>query len=298
MRKQIFLSVFVLSVVAGWSQTPADSISRLLTRTRDDIDRARLFNALADAYKYSDPAKMRDAASQALAISKKISDRADEGTALLHLGNAAILSGDYPQALQKFSDARTLFEQEVARDGTRANRERLARAYGSIGIVFSEQSDYARALEFHLKAVRIYDRLGDMSKAARVYNNIGIVYQAQGDLFKALEYFRKCLAAQEKSGDVTTGITLTNIGNIYLAQGNPEKAKEHYDQARSALEKNPDARGLGELHNNIGRYYSKSGEAAQAISEYEQALKAFAGIGDQFGSSDTYALLGEEYFRR
>jgi tetratricopeptide (TPR) repeat protein len=293
MKKILLLIVFW---VAAASQPPADSLNRRLAQTSSDIDRARLYNALAESYKSSDPAKMRDAAQQALSLSRKISDRYDQGTALLHLGNAAVIAGKYPEALREFSDAQTLFEQETAREGSRQNREGLARAYGSIGIVFSEQSDYARALEFSLKAVRIYEQLRDAAKAARVYNNIGIVYQAQGDLFKALEYFQKCLQLQQKSADATIGITMTNIGNVYLAQNNPGKAKEYYDQATQAFGKHPDARGLGELYNNIGRYFQATGNFTQSVAQYQMALKTFAQIGDQFGSSDTYALLGEAYF--
>ena len=93
----------------------------------------------------------------------------------------------------------------------------LARAYASMGIVFSEQNSYAKALQNHLKAIKLYEETGQELKVAQVSNNIGVVYQSQNQDFKALDYFLKCFKIQEKKR-LSSGITATNIGKIYLKQ--------------------------------------------------------------------------------
>ena len=294
MRKSFVLCFLLCFLSAVAQQSVSDSLQLALGKAGNDIDRVELLNLIAAEYRQTDPTKMISFANQALALAKKISNKTGEGNALLNLGNANIIKGNYPEALRYFSDAQLLFESADQSDHN--NREGLARAYGSIGIVFSEQSNYARALQYHLKAVRIYESLGNLDRCARLYNNIGIVYKSQGDAFKALEYFIKCQKMQVRTKDKTLGVTLTNIGNVYLSQGNHDKAFAYYQQAKSHFEKYPDFRGLGELYNNLGLYYKSIGQTTEATSNFQQALVAFGKIGDKFGASDTYAFLGELAF--
>jgi tetratricopeptide (TPR) repeat protein len=51
-------------------------------------------------------------------------------------------------------------------------------------------------------------------------NNIGLIYSNQGDMPKGLEYFHKSLKIQEEIGDKKgTAFSLINIGTIYNDQG-------------------------------------------------------------------------------
>ncbi|WP_290847195.1 tetratricopeptide repeat protein [Flavobacterium sp.] len=290
--KQNLLVFLVLFACVFVSAQSADSLVAKLPQTKNDIEKADALNAIADAYKISDPSKMGQYAGKALELSRKIKYKVAEGNALLNLGNAGILSGDYKKALQNFTAAQNLFEGERSSNAGDAQvKAGLAKAYGSIGIVLSEQSNYARALQFHLKAVPLYETLDEPMRLARVYNNVGIVYQSLHNDFKALEFFLKAQKLQEKIGDVTVGITTTNIGNIYLSQKNYAKALEHYQRAAKMFSEFPNPRGLGELLNNLGAYYAQTGNGAKASETWNQALKEFAAIADKFGTADTYAHL-------
>ena len=216
----------------------ADSLKAVLQHTKNDIDKAQTLNALADEYKTIGPKPMQVYAAQALALSQKIQYKLAEGNAQLHLGNAAIILGNYTQALQHFVSAQNIFENETQTNPKDkiATQRGLAKAYGSIGIVFAEQSNYAKGLQYHLKSVKIYEAINDSKKCAQVYNNIGVAYQSQSDHFKALEYFLKAQKMLEKVGDPNIGITLTNIANCYLKQKNSEKAYEYYTKAKSKID--------------------------------------------------------------
>ncbi len=293
--RHIFLLLLMVPMLFI-AQNPGD-LHRNLRTAKNDIERADALNALADHYKSVNPDSIGQYALQALELSQKIKYRMAEGSARLNLGNAAIISGNYKLAMQHFTAAQSVLEALLATGkDEKAVRQNLARAYGSIGIVFSEQSSYARALQFHLKSVKIYEQLGDKARAAKVYNNIGIVYQAQGEEFRALEYFLKCLKIQELSNDPSSAITLTNIGNIYRDQKEYEKALQYYTKARGTFIKHPDFRGLGELFNNLALLEIKRGNTDDALEFCNLALESFGKIGDKFGSSDAYALLGEIYF--
>lgn len=277
--------------------TKTDSLLTVLSKTKNDIDKAQLLNAIANQYKTSDPKAMLVYAKKAYDLSQKMDYQLAKGNALLNLGNANIILGDYSKSLTYFTDARHVFEN-VSIDNNVERQKGLAKALGSIGIVFSEQSNYAKALQYYLKSVTIYEKLKDEEKCAKLYNNIGIVYQSLSSYFKALAYFVKAQKIQEKLGDSNIGITYTNIANVYLKQNNSAKAYEYYTKAKSALDQHPNPRALGEWYNNVGLYFKAVKQPEKAIEHWNNAIQTFESIEDKFGVGDTYLLLGQLYFEQ
>lgn len=301
--KKLYLLFFLcgccFTFVFGQNKT-ADSLKNVLSQTKNDIEKVQHLNEIADYYKSSNPVVMGEYARKALELARKINYKAEEGHALLNLGIAQIISGKYPEALDFFSQAKLVYENELAvnlKDNGKL-KNGLARVYGSMGVVFSEQSNYAKALQYHLKAVSIYEETKEEDKLAKVYNNIGVVYRAQNEDFKALDYFSKAQKIQEKIGDRTVGITITNVGNLYLKQNNLKEAEEYYKKAKYYFEKFPNPRGLGELYNNLGLLYKKEAASQKALESWNLALQSFDLIGDKFGKSDTYLFMGEYFYEQ
>lgn len=301
MKTLVISCLFLFLAASAHAQQRAiDSLGGILQTAKNDIDKAQALNSLSNAYKTVDPVKMQGYALEALKLSQKIQYRIAEGEAQLNLGNAAIIQGDYRKALQYFSGAQRVFENEWQSDAKNKQRiqKGLAKAYGSIGIVFAEQSNYAKALQYHLKSVKIYEAVGDLKKCAQVYNNIGVVYKSRSEDFKALEYFLKAQKIQTKANDPEIGITLTNIANSYLKQNNLANAAEYYAKAKTAIDKTADARALGEWYNNVGLLHKAEKRPDQAIESWNAAVAAFNSIGDKFGIADTYLYLGQLYLEQ
>lgn len=294
MTKTFRLAAFFLffTVAVFGQQQQIDSLETLLANPQNDIEKAQTLNTLAGLYIYKNPEESYSYALEALRLSEKIKYTEAQGNAYINLGNFNIITGNYPEALEYFRLAKDLYES-ASESGF---KEQLARVYGSIGIVFSEQSSYDKALQYHLKALKIYEHGPDKQRLARVYNNIGIVFKSQKDSFKALEYFLKAYALQDSLGDPTIGTTSTNIGTIYFSENELDKAKEYYDKAAQQFKQYPDNRGLGELYNNLGVYYQQSGAYEKALRSWEQAISSFEQGNDKFGLTDTYYYLGGFYF--
>ena len=290
--------VILLSLFCNSQNRKADSLVLILPKAKNDIDKVQLLNAIADEYKNSDPKLMLVYGNQALQLATKIKFKTAQGNALLNLGNANVVLGNYLEALRYFSKAQSIFESalEDTNSDTKNIKNGLARAYGSLGVVFSEQSYYAKALQFDLKALKIYEEIHDLNKCARIYNNIGVVYKSQEEDFKALEYFIKCLKTQERIGDNTVGITTTNIGTIYLKQKSYSKALEYFRKAKSLFQKYSNQRGLGELYNNLGLYYAATHHNSEALDHYYKAIEVFNSIEDKFGLTDTYYSISDLYY--
>ena len=112
--KYIFLFILLIfSVVISAQNKTVDSLTSVLQKAKNDIDKAQLLNAIADEYKSSDPKLLLQYATQALQLSTKIKYKLAEGNAYLNFGNANIISGNYPVALQYFSKAQAVFETEL-----------------------------------------------------------------------------------------------------------------------------------------------------------------------------------------
>ncbi|HEX7415425.1 MAG TPA: tetratricopeptide repeat protein, partial [Bacteroidia bacterium] len=119
-------------------------------------------------------------------------------------------------------------------------------SYNAIGVVYFQQGNFPKALDYYLKALKIDEELNDKSGIANVLVNIGIFYKDQGDYQKALDYYFKALKIDEelleqaqRSGNVNKireyrkGIAadLSNIGLTYYEQKDYSKSLDRYFKA-------------------------------------------------------------------
>jgi len=275
-----------------------DSLMGKLGTAQSNVEKVTLYNLISAEYIENDPAKMMDYAKLALGIARKNNLRKGEADAYFNIGNASILSSEYAEAFKSFLNAQSIYEQLIknpAKQGLRVLHNSLARTYGSIGVVCSEQNNYAKALEYYFKALKIYEQTKQEDIVARLYKNIGIVYKSQKEYPKALEYFNKALDVQKKILDNTAAITITNIGATYMAQNKNERAIASYNEAMRIFQFHENKRGLAELYNNLGNYNSKIKNYGAAEADYKKALEIFDGIGEKYGASASLAYLGNLY---
>lgn len=297
--KFFLLFAFIVVVTPAFSQQKVlDSLFTAMKKAKTDKEKVNLLNEIASEYVENDPAKMMEYAQKALKLAQQKELRVAEADSWLNIGNANIMMSRYTDALMSFSSSQDILEKLLEGNETTDHEElqsALARAYGSIGIVYSEQNNYAGALEYYFKALKIYQEAKQEDIVARLYNNMGIVYKTNKEYDKALDYFRKALEVQNKIGDNTSAITITNIGNIYLLQDKNDRALQSYNEALSIFKEHENKRGLGELYNNLGNYYSKTGDAKKAEDNYKKALEIFEEVGEKYGASASLAFLGNLY---
>ncbi|MAZ73661.1 MAG: hypothetical protein CMC70_11010 [Flavobacteriaceae bacterium] len=295
MRLAAILCVLVLCVTNLYAQDKViDSLQQELSASQSAVEKAGLYNAISNQYKYSDPGKMLESGIMALKISEENQLKSQKGTAYLNIGTAHIILGDYQKAMDHFVWAKAVFEElpKTPQNHDEINQG-IARTYGSMGVVFSEQSNYAKALQYYLEAAKVYENLNDEGQASKIYNNIGVVYKAQEEATKALHYFLKALEIQKERKDPNKSITQTNIATIYFKQGKLDEAFEYYTAAKNSLDQYPNLRALGEWHNNIGMYYNAREYPEMALENWQRAVATFKEINDKFGLADTYLLVAE-----
>jgi len=301
MKSKLLFLLLSVTLFVNAQNKVIDSLVLQVKNTKSDIVRAKTLNNLANEYVSTNPKLMLQYATKALQVSKLIGFKIEEGNAYHHLGNANIILGNYSKALDYFSKSQTIFENEISAGSEENSKEiknGLARAYGSIGYVFMEQSNYDKALQFNFKSLKIFEETKNFKKLARVYNNIGVIYKSQNDLFKALVYYEKCLEIQERLKDENIGTTTSNIGLIYLLKKEYPKALERFNEAKRFFDKYPNSQGLAQLYYNNGLYYKEIHQNEKAIAFTTKALGLFSSIENKFGIANSYAHLGEIYLQQ
>ena len=291
---KILFMLFLLCTPRFYGQQKEiDSLKRVLLVVKSDTAKANIFNHLANQYKEINPDSTEIYAIKAKVLSEK--NHYDFGLAnsFVNAGNAAIIKGFYKVAKNNFEKAQFYYTNLIKKDNNNKSfKNGLARAYASLGVVASEDSNYADALINYQKALKIYLEIDQKNSISKAYNNIGVVYKSQDNLPKALEYFKKALQIQIEIGEQTVPVTQTNIGSILFEQKKFDEAFGFYMLAKKGFEKIENNRGFALLHNYLGDYYRYDKNSIDAVASYNKSIILSETIDDKFGASLAFYNLG------
>lgn len=299
MKTQLRIATFAAVLVSGTGfaqSNPAADLQRRLERAATDTARVNAANGLAHYFRNSNPDSTAFYAKKAAALSQQIGYAQGLAAALVNQGNAAILKGDYAAALQLLQKSQSQYTHLLEKEDSDAlAKNGLARALATMGVVYTQQSNYFLALENYQKALKLYESVKDKVSISKALNNIGIVYKSQGNRPKALEYLKQSYQLQSEIREPNAAMTLTNIGAIYFESGKPEQAFGYYNRALSAFTRFPNPIGLALLNNYLGDYYRNQDHTAEAETCYRKSLDLYEGMQNKFGASLALYNIGKLY---
>jgi serine phosphatase RsbU (regulator of sigma subunit) len=196
-------------------------------------------------------------------------------------------NGDQKAALN-YSDTALFLSQKLQ------FKKGLAASLKTHGNIYFNQSNFPRALEYYLKALKTFDYLGDKQGIGKCLGSIGNVYQYQSDYTKSLEYYLLALTKfEETDNKQAIGKTFNNIGEVYRHLVNYQKALEYYLKGLKVFNEIEDKQGAGNCYNNIGIVFKNQSNFSKALEYYLMALKIREGIKDKQGMGTSYNNLGE-----
>jgi len=169
-------------------------------------------------------------------------------------------------------------------------------ANNALGNNYITKSDFSKALNYFLIALKSDEELGDKYNIANDQGSISIVYSSQGNFPKSLEYLFKALKCFEELGD-KDGIAncLGNIGILYQFLSDYPRALEYTFKALKINEEINDKSGIAANSGNIGLTYDYLGNYPKAL-EYEfKALKKNEELGDKYGIESNLGNIGRTY---
>jgi serine phosphatase RsbU (regulator of sigma subunit) len=172
----------------------------------------------------------------------------------------------------------------------------LSKCYHINGVIYFDQLNTPKALEYYTKSLKIDEDLGDKSGISICCDNIALIYMNQSNYPKALEYYTKSLKIKEELGDKSGTSTCCNgIGIIYDYQSNYPKALEYYTKSLKIKEELGNKSGISNCYVNIGNIYMNQNNDPKALGYYIKALNIDEELGDKKGISICYSNIGIIY---
>lgn len=142
------------------------------------------------------------------------------------------------------------------------------------GIDLSKHGAVRQALACELKALALYQRVGDRRNRAVTLGYLGSAYDVIGEKRLALKCYEAALAVFHGLGErVEEATILDTIGREYLSLGERARALETFQRALAVQRALGNREGERAVLTDIGDVYRDQGDQAKAVDYYQQALQ-------------------------
>ncbi|WP_299289788.1 tetratricopeptide repeat protein [uncultured Mucilaginibacter sp.] len=165
-------------------------------------------NKLAYNYRLKNPEQTIKYATTAFTLAKKINYLNGQGEACRVTGIGQSYISKYDEALDKYLEAISYFEQNN-------NFKGVGKVYNNIGNLYSA-NDYNKALEYYNKSLLIAKKFNAKPEIASLYVNIGIIQRKKKNFKAALEKFQISMKLFQQLGNQELIIQcLQSLGEVY-----------------------------------------------------------------------------------
>lgn len=187
-----------------------------------------------------------------------------------------------------------------AKEGFMENHDTimLAETINDIGKGYQYLGNYAKSLEQHFEALKLYELIIDHNGVALAYNRIGIIFKNQKNYDKALEYYRKSLAIRRTTNDYNgIAASYNNIGVVHRRQGKLDEAEEYYLNAIKVRRKHvPDELKVSYSLENLGNLYLDKKLPQKAIVYFDSSLYIKRKFNNKGAIVKSYINLSDAHF--
>lgn len=230
--------------------------------------------------------KALDTANQALAIWEELGNKSGQALMLDKIGIIHNRLKDFKLAVTTFEKA-LQFAREV-------NYRGITSIFGNLALVYDNQGNTAKAIEFHLQALEKQREFGFRGEEGRTLVNLGYAYFRISQYDKASENYNLALPILREVGDkVAEAALLQNTGILYNRTGETRKALDYFQQAFAMNKLTGDKRGQANNKSSIGGVYDRLGEYETALASFEESIKIYRELGNrgEGAALNNYALL-------
>ncbi len=168
--------------------------------------------------------------------------------------------------------------------------------YQNLGSVSYNLAEFDKAIEYYELSVELAHAMNDKLNTAKGYHNLAEVYSHLGDYETANSLMFKSIKIKEQINDkLSLAKGYSGIGELFLRQNEYRKALVYFEKSlKINLELNS-ASDIGSNYNNIATIYSALGRRDTAIAYYTKARVFYKQTGNNWGLSDLFINLGNEY---
>ena len=173
--------------------------------------------------------------------------------------------------------------------------EKVADGYGELGYRMKRE-DLDKAQDYMLKGKRIAEEHNYEMVQSRIYNNFGVLKEMKGQLDSAEFYYRKGLKKVLKI-DFKTGIpySYSSLAGILAQRGAYDSARYYFERSKSLRIDIQDRKGIAENYTQIGEVFLEEGNTSSAIKSFHQAIPLALEENYNFLAQYTYQKISEAY---
>ena len=266
-----FVLLFVSSNYS-FSQTPEILPNKVdsCESSKDTLGIARAFFGLVKHYdKIGDDAKLSQMLDSTLKYARLSGNQKAYISAQTFYASYISDKGNHDEAIQVY---RNIYKGYLEIGDTAKAADMLV----NIGMEFNNKGLYSDALREEISALKIREKIGDLSNIAKYYQLIGEVYKQLGQKEKWREYFLKADSlsrVNELYANFFTRVGIMNdMGGFYEYDGELAKAKLTYEQMYELSEKEQYANGMTVALSNLVPVLKKMGLKQEALNKSLMAL--------------------------
>jgi CHAT domain-containing protein/predicted negative regulator of RcsB-dependent stress response len=221
-----------------------------------------------------------------LAAARESNSRWLEGEGLNNLAMAEWRAGSFTEAASHLNEARDIWKGLGHRYGEAA-------ALSNLGILNGEIGSYAESARCYQDALPIVMRMGDKAHEAFVRSNLGVVQHALAEDRQALTSLNRAAELFRQSGNrAGEGRAMLHTGRILLAAGHRQQAAEFAQRALEAARDLKDTRSESDALNVLGDVEMAEGRTGPALESYDRALQLYDSLANRSGKADSLHRIG------
>ncbi len=154
------------------------------------------------------------------------------------------------------------------------NSKLRAVALNGLGGIEFSKAEYAKALSYYYKALKINNRVKNYNGLAANYNNVALLCQYMDKFEKAIKYHRKVVDLGDKVTEVSIiANSYMNVGVVYKRQDSYIEAIQSYKEAYKIYERLKYYHGVANVLGNLGNIFRLQGNVEEAIYNHRKSLK-------------------------
>jgi len=285
-----FLTIILLfGIQVNANGQSDDSLLKALDQEPRSVEKVLILRRLGYLNSVSHPDKALQYAEQGVQLSRRINYKRGEGLCLTISGDALESVGNFPQALAFYLKALKI-QDEINADTDAATVETC------IGVVYSDQEDYASAINYTQKARRIIEKEKDPLDFDVTLLNIGYYYYKWGKLDSALGYEQMAYDyAVRANHEGLLCYIQHNLGLIAEAGGNNARSLQYYESGILLARKYDSKDATTDIALSIANYYLKDGKRDSAIQYARVAVDSASALQYQKAKMQGLEILAKAY---
>ncbi|WP_020601211.1 tetratricopeptide repeat-containing sensor histidine kinase [Spirosoma panaciterrae] len=233
-------------------------------------------------------------ADSLLRVSEKLALKLDFGLGVtdanIYLGSNYYLTDRPQQALEYLQKAQIMAEKYKLSPRMRAQ------TITNVGVAYNKLKQYEKAIETHLRSVRLQEQLNIQPRIPTTYEGLGLGLKNMTKPREAIKYFEQALALKVAAkNDYGAAITEHNIGRCYDDLNQEKEAIKHYKTALSYIPGTDYELLRADILGNIGLALRKDKRFQEAKPYLEQGLAIAIKHNNKESISGSYFDLGRFY---